>query len=181
MSQEEIPDCLAEEKDDLLVIYKSMLNLQLPYKSKYLPKINSKIVKVINLYTTRFSDDFQEHIVPFFNEINNLVCQGRINACTENDRYIQNLVIYYKDMIHNRTVEQTIMASLGSIFNFLLLPNIMMQPDDIEEFEDDPDAFMIKDLQEADQESRRRNCMIMVNQLCTKYKDQTMEVLNQVL
>lgn len=53
MSQEEIPDALAEEKDDLIQIYQQMLGHEIA-KSTYLPKVKSKIIKIITYYSTKF-------------------------------------------------------------------------------------------------------------------------------
>lgn len=37
--------------------------------SKYLPKVLSKVVKIVYLYSSKFNDDFTEFIAPFFQVI----------------------------------------------------------------------------------------------------------------
>jgi len=41
--------------------------------------------------------------------------------------------------------------------------------EDLEEYEDEPDQFIKNDIEESDQESRRRNCMNLVQALSRKY------------
>lgn len=57
----------------------------------------------------------------------------------------------------------------------------MIQESDVEEFEMEPDTFVRNDLEESDQESRRRNCMILINQLVKKFPQESQAVLNQIL
>jgi exportin-2 (importin alpha re-exporter) len=52
--------------------------------------------------------------------------------------------------------------NLMKIFDILILPNISITPEDQEEFEDDPDAYIRNDLEESDTETRRRYCMKFV-------------------
>lgn len=96
MSQEELPDALAEEKDDLIEIYKKMIPYEVNYDSVYLPKVKSKVIKIINYYSVKFQDDFSNLIEPFFKLVNQQVILGKFRAVKANDRLIQNLVNYYK-------------------------------------------------------------------------------------
>jgi len=59
--------------------------------------------------------------------------------------------------------------NLMKIFDILILPNISITPEDQEEFEDDPDAYIRNDLEESDTETRRRYCMKFVQQLSKKF------------
>jgi len=55
------------------------------------------------------------------------------------------------------------------LFQMIILPNISLTSDDIEEYQDDPDAFIRNDLEESDTETRRRQCMKFVQSLAKKY------------
>ena len=52
--------------------------------------------------------------------------------------------------------------NLMKIFDILILPNIAITDEDENEYEDDPDAYIRNDLEEADVETRRRHCMKFV-------------------
>jgi len=51
----------------------------------------------------------------------------------------------------------------------LVLPNISVTPEDIEEYDDDPDAYIRNDLEESEQETRRKYCMKFVQKLSKKF------------
>ena len=63
------------------------------------------------------------------------------------------------------------------IFDILILPNISITPDDKDEFEDDPDAYIRNDLEESDTETRRRHCMKFVQQLSKKFSNEVSELI----
>jgi len=181
MSQEEIPDELAEEKDELLAIYQQLLAYEVSFESRFLPKVKSKIVKILTQYSVKFNDDFGGFLHPFFKLVNQQVAQGKFRAVKANDRLIQNTVTYYKQLIHDPQVKQEVLGSLGQIFENLILPNIAISQEDLETFEFEPETFVKEDLEETDQESRRRNCMHLVNTFTKAFRQESMAVLNQVL
>ena len=67
--------------------------------------------------------------------------------------------------------------NLMKIFDILILPNISITPDDKDEFEDDPDAYIRNDLEESDTETRRRHCMKFVQQLSKKFSNEVSELI----
>lgn len=55
------------------------------------------------------------------------------------------------------------------IFDILILPNISITAEDLDEYEEEPDAYIRNDLEESDMETRRRYCMKFVQQLSKKF------------
>lgn len=45
------------------------------------------------------------------------------------------------------------------IFDILILPNVSITKEDLDEYDDDPDAYIRNDLEESDVDTRRRYCM----------------------
>ena len=62
-------------------------------------------------------------------------------------------------------------TNLFKIFDILILPNISLTQEDIDEYEDDPDAYIRNDLEESDVETKRRYCMKFVQLLSQKFQD----------
>lgn len=58
------------------------------------------------------------------------------------------------------------------IFDILILPNISITAEDMDEYDDDPDAYIRNDLEESDLETRRRYCMKFVQQLSKKFPNE---------
>lgn len=53
-----------------------------------------------------------------------------------------------------------------------------MTPEDIEEYDDDPDAYIRNDLEESEQETRRRYCMKFVQKLSRKFPSEVTSIVN---
>lgn len=53
-----------------------------------------------------------------------------------------------------------------------------MTPEDIEEYDDDPDAYIRNDLEESEQETRRRYCMKFVQKLSRKFPNDVSGIVN---
>lgn len=56
-----------------------------------------------------------------------------------------------------------------SIFSLLVLPNISLTPEDIDEYEEEPETYLKNDLEESDVDTRRRQCMKFVQALARKF------------
>ena len=71
--------------------------------------------------------------------------------------------------------------NLMKIFQTLILPNISVTPEDIEEYDDDPDAYIRNDLEESEQETRRKYCMKFVQKLSRKFPAEVAEIVKSFI
>ncbi len=55
------------------------------------------------------------------------------------------------------------------LFQLIIVPNISITEDDFEEYEMEPDSYIRNDLEESDQDTRRRECMKFVQQLSKNF------------
>jgi len=69
---------------------------------------------------------------------------------------------------------------LSLLFNVLVLPNISITEEDIDEYEDDPQAYIKNDLEESDQETRRRQCMKFVQALSKRFQNEMGVLIGQL-
>ena len=60
-------------------------------------------------------------------------------------------------------------TNMLSIFSLLVLPNISLTPEDIDEYEEEPETYLKNDLEESDVDTRRRQCMKFVQALARKF------------
>ena len=63
----------------------------------------------------------------------------------------------------------------------MVLPNISVTPEDIEEYDDDPDAYIRNDLEESEQETRRKYCMKFVQKLSRKFPAEVAEIVKSFI
>ena len=73
------------------------------------------------------------------------------------------------EMVSQSSKQEFIKMNLIKIFDILILPNISITAEDLEEYEDDADAYIRNDLEESDVETRRRHCMKFVQQLSKRF------------
>ena len=67
------------------------------------------------------------------------------------------------------------------MFQVLVLPNISVTQDDIDEYEDEPQAYIRADLEETDNETRKRHCMKFVQALSKRFPNETNALMGQVI
>ena len=60
-------------------------------------------------------------------------------------------------------------TNMLSLFSLLVLPNISLTPEDIDEYEEEPETYLKNDLEESDVDTRRRQCMKFVQALARKF------------
>lgn len=87
----------------------------------------------------------------------------------ENEKLVRITVKYMGEMATLQAKQEFMKMNLIKIFDTLILPNISITEEDMEEYEDSPDAYIKNDLEESDAETRRRHCMKFVQQLSRKF------------
>ena len=63
----------------------------------------------------------------------------------------------------------------------MVLPNISVTAEDIEEYDDDPDAYIRNDLEESEQETRRKYCMKFVQKLSRKFPSEVAGIVKSFI
>jgi len=60
-------------------------------------------------------------------------------------------------------------SNMMPLFSLIVIPNIALTEQDIEEYEDEPETFIKNDLEESDQETKKRQCMKFVQALSKRF------------
>jgi exportin-2 (importin alpha re-exporter) len=88
------------------------------------------------------------------------------------ERLLFALVKYLGDCAAIPSYTEFLCGNLQSLLEILVLPSISITQEDIDEFEDDPQAYIRNDLEESDVETRRRQCMKFLQQLSKRFPQQ---------
>lgn len=64
------------------------------------------------------------------------------------------------------------------LFQLIIVPNISITEDDIEEYEMEPESYIKNDLEESDQDTRRRECMKFVQQLSKNFPAEVTQIVS---
>jgi len=132
-------------------------------------KARGKVVSLIYLYSFKFGEYFRQYSDPMFQAVWSLIDQNKVQPTKESEKLVRITVKYMGEQATQPSKQEFLKMNLIKIFDILVLPNISITPEDTEEYEDDPDAYIRNDLEESDLETRRRHCMKFVQSLSKKF------------
>eukprot|EP00804_Cyclotella_cryptica_P016814 CCRYP_001807-RB/>CCRYP_001807-RB protein AED:0.02 eAED:0.02 QI:1248/1/1/1/1/0.66/3/146/675 len=70
-------------------------------------------------------------------------------------------------------------STLREIFARIVIPNLMIREIDEERFEDDPQEFILSDMEASDTESRRKCSQDLLRAMCRQFEQQTTSICSQ--
>jgi exportin-2 (importin alpha re-exporter) len=132
--------------------------------------VKSDICECLQLYLTKFGDDFDPYTESFIHVVWNLL--STIGPEKKYDllvsRALQFLTAVASVARHAESFnnEQT----LGQIVEKVILPNVTLRESDVEMFEDEPIEFIRRDLEGSDTDSRRRAATDFLRSLLEKFE-----------
>jgi hypothetical protein len=110
-----------------------------------------------------------------------VIAENRVTAAREAERLVFALVKYIGECTNLPHFAEFIKSNLSLLFQVLILPNISLTQEDVDEFEDDPQQYIKNDLEESDQETRRRHCMKFVQQLSKKFSNEMTTIIGDLM
>ena len=144
-------------------------------------RAQAKVVRLVHLYQFKFAEDFQNYGEHFFKEIWDIVAQNRMTTGRECERLIQATIRYLGECAQLPNFAEFLKNNLLVMFQVLVLPNISVTQEDIDEYEDEPQAYIRADLEETDNETRKRHCMKFVQALSKRFPNETSNLIRQVI
>lgn len=117
-------------------------------------KIN--ICELIQLYTTRYEEEFQKYIEGSIQIVWDLL--NNISTQPKNDILVSKALQYMTCVVALSNYQQLFSneEAVKKITELIILPNITLRESDLEMFEDDPIEYTRRDLEGSDVDSRRR-------------------------
>ena len=76
-----------------------------------------------------------------------------------------SILRFMHTVVYNELVRSIFTEKMQIFFEKLIYPNIVITENDLEQFETAPDTYISNDLEEADTETRRRNCINLIHAL----------------
>ena len=83
-----------------------------------------------------------------FQSIWGLIHNNKVQATKKSKKLVRETPNYIAEMLNYSEKREFIKQNLMKIFDIIVLPNISITPEDQDEFEDDPDAYIRNDLEE---------------------------------
>ncbi|KAK4680235.1 importin-alpha export receptor [Podospora pseudoanserina] len=151
-----------------------------------LENLKSDICEVLQLYTNKYDDDFNPYVQKFTQDVWNVLSsvgpEKRYDILT--CQALKFLTAVASVSRHAQIFSDE--ATLGTIVEKVIIPNVSLRESDVEMFEDEPIEFIRHDLEGSDTDSRRRastdflqkllgNFEMLVTQVVFKYINHFLE------
>lgn len=135
----------------------------------------------MHLYQSKFGEYFKDYQDHYFQQIWSLVGNRALTANKSCERLVFAVVRYMGDCITLPNYCEFLKQNLHPIFEVLVLPFVSITQEDIDEFEDEPQAYIRNDLEESDVDTRRQKCMKFVQQLSRKFPQEMNAMVSQLI
>ena len=141
--------------------------------------LQAAIVGNLNLY----ADKDEEPFLPFLPQFTTLVWDRLMGLtplpkhdglATISIRFISSLV---GKMMHRSIFQSE--ATLRQIIANIVIPNLMIRETDEEKFEDDPQEFILGDMEGSDTESRRKVSQELLRSMCRQFEAETTSICSE--
>jgi exportin-2 (importin alpha re-exporter) len=144
-------------------------------KASLVHKVMATVCEILTLYIEKYEEEFQRLLPTFVTDVWNLLMKAsgatRLDELTS--RGIGFLGAVAKSVHHSLFQEAPV---LRMICEKVILPNMRLQPLDLELFEDNPVEYLRRDMQGSDNETRRRAALELVRSLRKHYETLCTEI-----
>lgn len=143
--------------------------------------VKADICEVLQLYVTKYDDDFNRFTQVFINSAWNLL--SAIGPETKYDNLVSK-ALHFLTAIAASTTHSAAFNNeevLGQVVEKVVLPNVALRESDIEMFEDEPIEYIRRDLEGSDTDSRRRAATDFLRQLQGKFEQLVTSVASRYI
>lgn len=133
--------------------------------------VKADICDVLELYVTKFDDDFSRYTQVFISSAWNLL--SSIGPETKYDNLVSRALHFLTAIAgtiqHATAFENE--AVLSQVVEKVVLPNVALRESDLELFEDEPIEYIRRDLEGSDTDSRRRAATDFLRKLQERFEE----------
>merc|ERR1719419_2106444 len=134
--------------------------------------LRSQICDNIGLYAHKYEEEFQPYMQKFVEAVWNLLMNH--GAEVKYDLLTSNAIQFLASVAERHQYKSLFEdpATLASICEKIIIPNIQLRECDIELFEDNPEEYIRRDLEGSDVDTRRRAACDLVKGLSRFFEPQ---------
>lgn len=142
-------------------------------------KLQSAIIDILKLFVERDEEPFQ----PFLPEFTTLVWNLLISKTTlpKHDQVVVTSMKYLNILVGRQIYRDLFKetATLHQIVANIVIPNMTIRESDEENFEDNPQEYIMTELEGSDNESRRRGSRELLGAMCRQFEAQTTTICSE--
>nr|POF17646.1 importin alpha re-exporter [Quercus suber] len=144
-----------------------------------LEEVRAGVFSVLVLYTKKFEEDFRTHLNPFiatsWNLLTSLGSEAKYDGVVS--KALEFLTVVARVRQHAEQFNNA--AVLGQITEKVVIPNLSLRESDVELFEDEPIEFIRRDLEGADEGTRRRAATSFLRTLMEQFETLVTDVVSR--
>ena len=178
LTYQELPDHFADDHlkpwmehfHTLLTTDNKLLETTDDEEAGLLEMIKSQICSVVAMFAQKYDEDFSEYLSKFVQSVWGLLVSTDIRP--KNDVLVSSAIEFLASVIE-RPVYKDLFAdetTLRNICENVIVPNMQFREVDEEQFEDNPEEYIRRDLESSDLGTRRHSATNLVQGLCKHFE-----------
>ena len=144
-----------------------------------LDRLQAAIVENLKMY----ADKDEEPFIPFLPNFTSLVWNLLVGltAYPKHDTLVTTSIKFLSSLIEKRMHNDLFkeQSTLQQIVSRIVIPNLMVREVDEEKFEDDPQEFILTEIEGSDSESRRKCSRDLLRAMCRQFEAQTTAICSE--
>lgn len=136
-------------------------------------KLQTAIIENLKLYADKDEEVFMDFLPNFTTLVWNLLISLSPNP--KHDSLVTNSIKFLSSLVekkmHNALFQDE--ATLRQIVSRIVIPNLMVRESDEEKFEEDPQEYIMTEIEGSDSESRRKCSRDLLRAMCRQFEQQT--------
>jgi len=142
-------------------------------------RLQTAVIQNLKLYADKDEECFLPFLPRFttlvWNRLTSLSAYPKYDAVvTHSIKFLSSLV---EKMMHNHLFEAE--STLQQIVARIVIPNLQVRESDEEKFEDDPQEFIMTEIEGSDSDSRRKCSRDLLRAMCRQFEQQTTVIVMQ--
>jgi exportin-2 (importin alpha re-exporter) len=142
-------------------------------------KLQSAIIENLKMY----ADKDEEPFIPFLPNFTSLVWNLLVSltAYSKHDILVTTSIKFLSSLVEKKMHSDLFKeeATLRQIVSRIVIPNLMVREVDEEKFEDDPQEFILTEIEGSDSESRRKCSRDLLRAMCRQFEAQTTAISSE--
>ncbi|CAF2452132.1 unnamed protein product [Rotaria sp. Silwood2] len=182
---------LPEHFEDNLTLYMTHFMTLLSYDhpnlhsdrhdSGILDRVKTEICRSVALYADNYSDEFKPFAQQFALAIWSLLSRLNLSPCFDD---LVGTAMRFLSTLAARSHHCSMFEggdTLKIVCEQVILPNLFLRESDVEEFEDNPEEYIRKDIEKSDSATRRRAACDFLQALCIFFESQVIALYSQYI
>lgn len=142
-------------------------------------KLQSAIIQNLELYADKDEEEFIPYLPDFTKRVwNRLV---KLTPYPKHDTLVVSSIKFLSSLVEKQMHKDLFKeeATLRQIVSAIVIPNMMVRESDEEKFEDDPQEYILTEIEGSDNESRRTASRNLLRAMCRQFEPQTTAICSE--